>query len=115
LGNELRKAVWTGTLALTLTGLAAWPAGAQDAEAVVARKVIKRVIPTYPSFALQSHLVGTVRLLLIVSPDGTVKSLKTLGGNPVLASAAEIAMKQWKFEPAKKETNESVAFKFDGQ
>ena len=57
--------------------------------------------------------LGTVRLLLIVAPDGTVKSLKTLGGNAVL-SAAEIAMKQWKFEPAKEQTHESVAFKFDG-
>jgi TonB family protein len=110
--NELKKAVWGATLTLGLAGLAAWPASAQEAD--VARKITKRVTPAYPSFARQAHLVGTVRLLLIVSPDGTVKSLKTLGGNAVLAYAAEIAVKQWKFEPSKKETNESVAFKFDG-
>ena len=109
--NELKKAVWGSMLTLGLAGMAAWPAGAQDAE--VARKVTKRVTPIYPLFAQQARLSGTVRLLLVVSPDGTVKSLKTLGGNAVLASAAEIAMKQWKYEAGKNETNESVAFKFD--
>ena len=109
--NELKKAVWGSMLTLGLAGMAVWPAGAQEAD--IARKVTKRVTPVYPAFALQARLAGTVRLLLVVSPDGTVKSLKTLGGNAVLASAAEIAMKQWKFEVGKNETNESVAFKFD--
>jgi TonB family protein len=107
-----KKAVWGAALVAGLAALAVRPASGQEAEAT--RKVTKRVTPTYPTFARQAHLVGTVRLVLIVAPDGTVKSLKTLGGNAVLASAAEIAMKQWKFEPAKEETNESVAFKFDG-
>jgi TonB family protein len=110
--NKLEKVVWGSLLTLGLAGLAAWPASAQEAE-TAARRVTKRVTPTYPLFAQQARLSGTVRLLLVVSPDGTVKSLKTLGGNAVLASAAEIAMKQWKFEPGKNETNESVAFKFD--
>ena len=110
MGKGLKKAICGGALTLGLAGLVVCPADAQE----TARKVTKRVTPTYPTFAKQAHLVGTVRLILIVAPDGTVKSLKTLGGNAVLASAAEIAMKQWKFEPAKEETNESVAFKFDG-
>ena len=109
--NRLKKVVWGSVLTLGLAGMAASPVGAQEAE--VARKVTKRVTPIYPLFALQARLTGTVRLMLVVSPDGTVKSLKTLGGNAVLASAAEIAMKQWKYEAGKNETNESVVFKFD--
>lgn len=109
--NELKKVVWGGTLTLGLAAIAACPVAAQEADPT--RKVVKRVAPAYPPFALQARLAGTVRLLLVVSADGTVKSLKTLGGNAVLASAAEIAMKQWKFEAGKNETNESVAFKFD--
>ena len=109
--NKLKKVVWGGTLTLGLAGMTSWPAGAQEPE--TPRKITKRVAPVYPAFALQAHLTGTVRLLLVVSADGTVKSLKTLGGNAVLASAAEIAMKQWKYEAGKNETNESVAFKFD--
>ncbi len=110
--NELKKIVWTGALTLGLVVVAAWPAGAQDAEPT--RKVTKRVTPAYTAIAQQARLVGTVRLVLTVAPDGTVKSLKTIGGNAVLASAAEAAAKQWKFEPLQKETSESVAFKFDG-
>ena len=109
--NELKKAVWAGALALGLAGSASWPASGQEADA---RKVTKRVTPVYSAIAQQAHLAGTVKLLLTVSADGTVKSLKTLGGNAVLASAAETAAKQWKYEPAAKETNEAVAFKFDG-
>jgi TonB family protein len=110
--NEIKKVVWAGALTLSLAGLAAWPAGAQDAEGT--RKVTKRVAAVYPAIAKQARLAGTVKLLMVVSPDGTVKSVKTLGGNAVLAAAAETAGKQWIFEPSKKETNESVAFKFDG-
>jgi TonB family protein len=112
MANELKKAVWAGVLALALAGLAAGPAGAQEAEAP--RKVTKRVTPVYSDIAKQARLAGTVKLLLTVAPDGTVKSLKTLGGNAVLASAAEAAAKQWRFEPLKKETYEPLAFKFDG-
>jgi TonB family protein len=109
--NELRKAVWAGALTLGLAGTASWPAVAQEADG---RKVTKRVAPVYTPLAQQSRLAGTVKLLLTVSPDGTVKSLRTLGGNAVLASSAEAAAKQWKYEPSPKETNETVAFKFDG-
>ncbi len=111
--NELKKAVWIGVMALGLIGAISWPAGAQEAEAP--RKVTRRVPPVYPEIAKQARIVGTVRIAVVVAPDGTVKSLKTLGGNAVLASAAEAAAKQWKFEPLKKETNEAIAFKFDGQ
>jgi TonB family protein len=110
--NEFKKVVWAGTLTLGLVGMLSSPAGAQDTEPT--RKVTKRVPPVYGEIAQQARLVGTVRLVLTVAPDGTVKSLKTIGGNPVLASAAEAAAKQWKFEPLQKETNESIAFKFDG-
>jgi len=110
--NEPKKIVWAGLLALGLGALAAAPAGAQEAEAP--RKVTKRVTPVYPLLAQQGRLTGTVKLNLVVSPDGSVKSLRTVGGNPVLVTAAESAVKQWKYEPSKKETSETVAVKFDG-
>ena len=110
--NEFKKVVWAGTLALSLVGMLSWPAGAQDAE--LTRKVTKRVEPIYGAVAQQARLAGTVKLILTVAPDGSVKSLRTIGGNAVLASAAEAAAKQWKYEPSQKETNETVAFKFDG-
>lgn len=110
--NEFKKVVWAGALTLGLVGMWSWPAGAQDAEST--RKVTKRVAPIYGAVAQQSRLAGTVKMILTVAPDGSVKSLRTIGGNAVLASAAEAAAKQWKYEPSQKETNETVAFKFDG-
>ena len=45
-------------------------------------------------------IAGTVRLAVVVAPNGTVKSSKPVGGHPLLVNAAMDAMKQWKFEPA---------------
>src|SRR5438552_3951865 len=110
--NELKKVVWVATLTLGVVGMLSWPAAGQEVES--ARKVTKRVAPIYGAIAQQARLAGTVKMLLTVAPDGSVKSLRTLGGNAVLASAAEAAAKQWKYEPSQKETSEAVAFKFDG-
>jgi outer membrane biosynthesis protein TonB len=38
-----------------------------------------------------------------VTPEGAVKDVKELGGNPVLLEALVRAVKQWKYEPASKE------------
>ena len=110
--NELKKAVWGSALTLGLVGMAASSVEAQDAE--VARKVTKRVTPVYSAIARQANLAGTVKLMLVVAPEGTVKTVRVLGGNPVLAIAAEQAVRQWKFEAAKTETNEPLSVKFEG-
>ena len=77
------------------------------------RKVIKRVDAAYPPLAVQLHLTGAVKLVLQVSPDGKVSSVHTVGGNPILAAAAEGATKQWKYEVAAKESREAVTIIFD--
>lgn len=111
--NELRKAVWVGALALGVIGSHAWRAGAEEADAP--RKVLKRTTPVYSELAKKAHLVGTVKLAATVAPDGTVKTVKTLGGNAVLAASAEVAARQWKFELSKKETIEQIVFNFNGE
>jgi TonB family protein len=111
--NELKKAVWVGALVLGLAGSAASPVGAQDHDAP--RKVTRRVTPLYSELAKKSRLLGTVKLSVTVAPDGTVKAVKTLGGNAVLAALAEAAAKQWKFEPLKNETVEPIVFSFNGE
>ena len=88
-------------------------AGQEPAAQEAARKVLKKVSPAYPQAAHQYQLSGTVKLAVLVNPDGTVKSVKTMGGNAILALAAETAVRLWKYEPAKRETAESVAVKFE--
>ena len=77
-----------------------------------ARKVTSRVQPVYPAIAQRAHMVGAVKLVLVVTPEGTVKTVRALGGNPVLIEAAEDAVKRWKYERAKTESSEAVTVNF---
>ena len=86
---------------------------AQEAESESSRKVVSRVLPVYPEMASKMHLTGSVKLLVTVAPDGTVRSVETRGGHPVLAKAAETAIYKWKWIPAREETREPVEMKFN--
>ncbi|HEX8815241.1 MAG TPA: energy transducer TonB [Terriglobales bacterium] len=96
-------------LALTLALFASLEAAAQNARP---RVVKTRVAPVYPRLAQQYHLEGSVNLAVIVAPNGHVKSSKVIGGNPLLAQAAQEAIKKWEFEPAQQETTEVIAITF---
>lgn len=79
------------------------------------RKVASRVAPTYPDLAKKMHMHGVVKLEAVVRPNGTVKSTRVLGGNPVLVDAAISAVGKWKFATAQGETVEVVELAFDAQ
>jgi TonB family protein len=78
------------------------------------RAVIRKVQPQYPALA-QRMIKGSVKLEVVVEPDGSVKSLNTKGGHPVLAQAAQDAIRQWKWQAASHETVESVEVRFNPQ
>lgn len=88
------------------------PTRAQDE---MSRKVKSRSNPVYPEIARRMSISGTVKVEVVVSPNGSVKSSKVVGGHPVLATAALDAVKKWKFEPASEETTGVVEFKFQPQ
>lgn len=77
----------------------------------VTRKIKNRVDPVYPELAKRNNIVGSARVELLVAPDGKVKDVKVLGGNPVLVQAVMAAVVKWKYEPAAEES--SVVIKFD--
>jgi len=77
------------------------------------RKVVSRVVPEYPEMARTLKLSGSVKVEVLVLPNGTVKSLQVKGGHPVLAQAAAEAVRKWKWVPAKSETKEPVTVKFE--
>jgi len=52
----------------------------------------------YPELAKRMKIGGLVRLQLQLTTTGTVREIKILGGNPILVSAAQDAVKQAKFE-----------------
>jgi len=86
---------------------------AQDDSGEASRKVVNRVVPTYPSVARTMGIKGSVRVEVLVAANGTVKSLEVKGGHPMLAQAAADAVRKWKWVPATKETKEPVIVKFD--
>jgi TonB family protein len=77
------------------------------------RKVAARVAPVYPELAKKMHIHGAVRVEAVVRPNGTVKSTRVLGGNPVLVDAAVEAVNKWKFETAQTETTEVLQLTFE--
>jgi TonB family protein len=78
------------------------------------RHTKSKVQPSYPELARKMNLTGTVKVQVVVSPNGTVKEAKVLGGSPVLANAALDAVRKWRFEPAAIESSGQVDIKFEG-
>jgi len=78
-----------------------------------ARKVKSQVTPVYPELARHMNVHGRVKLEVKVTPDGKVKSIRILGGHPLLSAAAQRAVEQWRFEPGPKETSQIVEVNFD--
>jgi protein TonB len=53
--------------------------------------------PAYPKIAIQAGIQGWVKLRVRVGKEGRVEVLKILQGEPVLADAAIVAVKQWRY------------------
>ena len=80
-----------------------------------ARKVVRRVVPSYPEIAKRMNLSGTVRVIATVAPDGSVKSVQPMGGSPLLLQSAQDAVNKWKFAAGSAETKEVIELRFDSQ
>jgi len=75
------------------------------------RKIKSKVNPQYPELARKMNVSGSVRLELVVAANGQVKTVKPLGGHPLLIDAAQSAVKQWRYEPGT-EATEVVEIRF---
>ena len=89
-------------------------AGAQQAQSEeIIRRAKSKVQPSYPDLARKMRIAGTVKIEVVVSPNGSVKGARIVGGHPVLANAALDAAKKWRFEPASVESSGVIDFKFE--
>ena len=61
--------------------------------------VTHSVVPDYPTLARQMKVQGSVILEAMIGRDGMIQDLQVLSGPPILAAAAEEAVKQWHFRP----------------
>ena len=106
----------TGLLLAVLTmaaGLGAAGLRAQDAQGEITRRVKSKVEAVYPQLARKMNITGTVKVEIVVTPNGAVKEAKVVGGHPVLADAALEAVRKWRFEPSASESSGIVNFKFE--
>ena len=105
-----------GLLSLCLVML--WPSAlsqAQDQPESSGRKVLARAVPAYPPLAQKMGIGGAVKLQVLVSPNGTMKSAEVLGGHPLLVQASIATLSRFKWDAATHETKEIVTFNFHPQ
>ena len=76
------------------------------------RKVKTKVAPIYPELARRMNVSGKVKIEVVISPDGHVKTTRVVGGHPLLVQACQDAVKEWKFAAAPEETTQTVEFEF---
>ena len=70
-----------------------------DVSAETSAAVSQSVTPGYPTLARQMKVQGSVTLLALIGRDGLIQDLHVLSGPPILANAAQEAVRQWHFKP----------------
>jgi TonB family protein len=98
------------TAALIFLGVSAFAQSGTTDESK--RKVKTKTAPLYPELAKRMNVSGKVKIEVVITPDGHVKSTRVVGGHPLLVQACQDAVKEWKFVPAAEESTQVVEFEF---
>ena len=93
--NRLRRA---GARLMQATALALMVTLAMPARAADERAVKTRVPPVYPEIARRMRITGQVKLSVTVDAQGKVTDVQPLSGNHTLSTAADDAVRKWRFE-----------------
>lgn len=67
--------------------------------AATAERVSRSVKPDYPMLAKQMKVQGAVVLQALIDKAGNIQELHVVTGPAILATAAQEAVKQWRFKP----------------
>ena len=94
-------------------GLLLFAPHAAQAQGELNRRTKTKVAPAYPELARKANVTGTVKIRVVVAPDGSIRNSTVVGGHPLLVNAAVEALRKWKFEPAAEESTGIVEFTFD--
>ncbi|HUC53326.1 MAG TPA: energy transducer TonB [Candidatus Cybelea sp.] len=105
-----KKWAVTATAALVFSGVSGLAQTGSTDE--TKRKVKTRTSPAYPELAKRMNVSGKVKIEVVITPDGHVKSTRVVGGHPLLVQACQDAVKEWKFVPAPEESTQVVEFEF---
>ena len=108
--SRWRKWTVAATAALIFSGTSGLAQSGSTDESK--RKVKTKTTPIYPELARRMNVSGKVKIEVVVTPDGRVKSTRVVGGHPLLVQACQDAVKEWRFVPAPEETTQVVEFEF---
>ncbi len=61
--------------------------------------LVNKVDPVYPPLAFQARIQGTVRLNVVIGPDGHPTNIQLDSGHPLFVPAAQEAVRQWVWRP----------------
>ena len=110
--SDWKKFVLAATAVFVFSGISV---GAQSGSTDESkRKVKSKAAPIYPELARRMNVSGRVKIEVVITPDGHVKSTRVVGGHPLLVQACQDAVKEWRFVPAPEETTQVVEFEFHG-
>jgi len=75
------------------------PGVVRVSQGVMEGLVVAKVPPEYPADAKAQKVQGVVVLRVIIDREGNVSEIQLISGQPLLATAALDAVKQWKYRP----------------
>lgn len=107
---------WT-QLAMSVAAVALLTSGASAQQSNTdegKRRTKTKTTPAYPELARRMNVSGKVKIEVIITPDGHVRSSRVIGGHPLLVQACQDSVKEWKFFPAPEETTQIIEFDFHG-
>lgn len=103
------KRFWRTACAMLVIGM-----GLRGPSAVAQehRKAISHPAPVYPEIAKRMQLAGTVKVQVVIAPDGQIKDTRVIGGHPILVNTVQETLKNWKYATSTSETTLVLEFSF---
>lgn len=105
-GKMMKRAASFAVLVL-LAGMA-MPGRAADERAIKSR-----VAPVYPEIAKRMRISGVVKVEVTVDAEGKVTDVKPVSGNQMLSTAAQDAVRKWKFAAGDSATTMTLDINFN--
>ena len=75
------------------------PIAAPATNAAQHERLAEAIPPSYPALAQHMNVQGSVVLQALIAADGSIQNLHVLSGPQILSTAAQQAVREWRFKP----------------
>jgi TonB family protein len=75
------------------------PVAAPATNAAQHERIADAAQPAYPQLAQHMNVQGSVVLQALIAADGSIQNLRVMSGPAILSSAAQQAVREWRFKP----------------